>query len=223
MNKKVIWVAVSTSLSLATPAMAQEVAPVDPFSRFHIEALVGYDVTKAGSTTDDDVNEDNDQSIDGLTYGLGAGYDFRFNNFVVGPEAEVTWSTAKTSFHDGDFEGFGLGNVKTNRDFYVGARFGYVVSPTTMIYAKGGYTNAKFDVNNASGTVETNRDIDSDGWRIGAGIEQAISGRAFAKFEYRYSNYKKGELDYRGDFPDGDRFDLDLDRHQLMAGVGLRF
>ena len=142
---------------------------------------------------------------------------------VVGPEAEVTWSTAKTKFDNGDFEGFGIGNVKTNRDLYLGARLGYVVSPSTMVYAKGGYTNAKFDVRNGDGTVVTNRDIDADGWRIGAGIEQAVSNNVFAKLEYRYSNYEKGELDYTGDIPDGQRFDLDLDRHQVVAGVGVRF
>lgn len=221
--KKILFSLAAGTAMASAPAMAQDVAPVDPFSGFHVEALAGYDVSKAGSSVDDDVNEDNDQSIDGLAYGVGAGYDFRFNNFVVGPEAEVTWSTAKTKFDDGDFEGFGIGNVKTNRDLYVGARLGYVVTPKTMIYAKGGYTNAKFDVNNASGTIETNRDIDADGWRIGAGVEQAISNNVFAKVEYRYSNYEKGELDYRGDFPDGDRFNLDLDRHQVMAGVGVRF
>ncbi|HUD30732.1 MAG TPA: outer membrane protein [Novosphingobium sp.] len=221
--KKILFSLAAGTAMASAPAMAQDVAPVDPFSGFHVEALAGYDVSKAGSSIDDDVNEDNDQSIDGFAYGVGAGYDFRFNNFVVGPEAEVTWSTAKTKFDDGDFEGFGIGNVKTNRDLYVGARVGYVVTPKTMIYAKGGYTNAKFDVRNASGTVTTNRDIDADGWRIGAGVEQAISNNVFAKLEYRYSNYEKGELDYTGDFPDGDRFNLDLDRHQVMAGVGVRF
>jgi outer membrane immunogenic protein len=221
--KKILFALAAGTAMASAPAMAQNVAPVDPFSGFHVEALAGYDVSKAGSSVDDDVNEDNDQSIDGFAYGVGAGYDFRAGNFVVGPEAEVTWSTAKTKFDDGDFEGFGIGNVKTNRDLYVGARVGYVVTPKTMIYAKGGYTNAKFDVRNASGTVTTNRDLDADGWRIGAGVEQAISNNVFAKLEYRYSNYEKGELDYRGDFPDGDRFNLDLDRHQVMAGVGVRF
>lgn len=223
MKKILVCLAAGTAMATAAPAFAQDTGPVDPFSSFHVEALGGYDVTKAGSSVDDDVNEDNDQSIDGFTYGVGAGYDFRAGNFVVGPEAEVTWSTAKTKFNDGDFEGFGLGNVKTNRDLYVGARVGYVLSPKTMIYAKGGYTNAKFDVNSTFGTVETNRDIDADGWRIGAGVEQAITNNVFAKVEYRYSNYSKGELDYTGDAPDGRRFDLDLDRHQVMAGVGVRF
>jgi len=221
--KKILVCLAAGSAIASVPAMAQDVGQAEPFEGFHVEGLAGYDVSKAGSSIDDDSSIDNDQSIDGFLYGVGAGYDFKMGNVVVGPEAEVTWSTAKTKFDNGDFEGFGIGNVKTNRDLYLGARLGYVVSPSTMVYAKGGYTNAKFDVRNGDGTVVTNRDIDADGWRIGAGIEQAVSNNVFAKLEYRYSNYEKGELDYTGDIPDGQRFDLDLDRHQVVAGVGVRF
>ncbi|TCM21382.1 outer membrane immunogenic protein [Novosphingobium sp. PhB165] len=222
MKKILLGLAAGTAIA-SVPAMAQDAGARQPFDGFHVDALAGYDVTKAGSSVDDDVNVDNDQSIDGFAFGVGTGYDVRMNNFVIGPEAEVTWSTAKTKFNDGDFEGFGIGNVKSNRDLYLGARVGYVVAPSTMVYLKGGYTNAKFDVRNAVGTVDTKRDIDADGWRIGAGVEQALSSNAFVKLEYRYSNYGKGELDYTGDIPDGQRFNLDLDRHQVMAGVGVRF
>lgn len=132
MKKILVCLALGTAAGTAiasAPAMAQDTGPAQPFSGFHVEALAGYDVTKAGSSVDDDVNVDNDQSIDGFAYGVGAGYDFRSGNLVFGPEAEVTWSTAKTKFNDGDFEGFGIGNVKANRDLYVGARVGYVVTP----------------------------------------------------------------------------------------------
>ena len=222
MKKILVCLAVGSALA-SVPAMAQDAAPAQSFEGAHVEGLVGYDVTKAGSSIDDDASVDNDQSIDGLLYGVGAGYDFRSGNFVFGPEAEVTWSTAKTEFDNGDFEGFGIGNVKANRDLYVGGKVGYVVAPSTMLYAKAGYTNAKFDVRNGDGTVTTRTDIDADGWRVGAGVEQAVSSNVFAKLEYRYSNYEKGELDYTGDMTDGQRFDLDLDRHQVMAGVGVRF
>lgn len=219
--KKIIASLAAASAIAAVPAMAQGTA--EPFKGFHVEGLAGYDVTKAGSSVDDDATVDNDESIDGVVFGVGAGYDFKMGNLVVGPEAEVTWSTAKTSFEDGDFEGFGIGNVKANRDLYVGGRVGYAFTPRTMVYAKGGYTNAKFDVRNGDGTVVTSDDIDADGWRVGAGVEQAVSDNIFAKVEYRYSNYEKGELDFTGDIPDGQRFDLDLDRHQVVAGVGMRF
>lgn len=222
MNKILVCLAAGTALA-SVPAAAQDTAPAGPFQGFHVEGLVGYDVSKAGSSVDDDSTIDNDQSIDGLLYGVGAGYDLNIGKLVVGPEAEVTWSTAKTSFDNGDFEGFGIGNVKTNRDLYIGGRIGVAVMPQTLVYAKGGYTNAKFDIRNGDGTVITSNDIDADGWRIGAGIEQQLSNNVFAKVEYRYSNYEKGEVDFTGDVPDGQRFNLDLDRHQVVAGVGVRF
>ena len=221
--KQILFSLVAGVGMASSPAMAQTAGPTEPFQGFHVEGLAGYDMTRAGSTADDDSDADNDQSIDGLLYGVGAGYDFRMGQVVVGPEAEVSWSTGKTGFDNGDFEGFGVGNVKTNRDLYVGGRIGYAVMPTTMVYAKGGYTNAKFDVRNGDGTVVTNTDIDADGWRVGAGIEQQLGTNMFAKVEYRYSNYEKGELDYTADIPDGERFDLDLDRHQVVAGLGFRF
>ena len=46
--------------------------------------------------------------------------------------------------------------------------------------------------------------------------------KMFLKLEYRYSNYSEGEVDFE-DGDDSDRFDVDLDRHQVMAGVGVRF
>lgn len=193
------------------------------FTGPRVEVLLGYDVTKAGSSVDDDANVDNDQSIEGLLYGIGAGYDFDLGKVVLGAEAEISDSTAKTKFDNGDFEGFGFGHVKANRDLYLGARVGAKVGPEMLLYAKGGYTNAKFDVLSNDGTRELRQDIDLDGWRIGVGAEHRLGKNAFAKLEYRYSKYEEGEIDFDGDIPDSDRFDVDVDRHQVVASVGVRF
>ncbi len=72
-------------------------------------------------------------------------------------------------------------------------------------------------------TVSLDQRLDTDGWRIGAGVETAISENAFAKIEYRYSNYKEAEFDFNGQTPDSSRFRIDTDRHQVVASVGLRF
>lgn len=219
--RKIFFLLATGGALTSVPAVAQQVDST--FTGPRVEAVLGYDVTKAGSSVDDDVNADNDESIDGLLYGVGVGYDFAFGGVVVGAEAELTDSTAKTKFENGDFEGFGFGNVKANRDIYVGARVGARVGPQMLLYAKGGYTNAKFDVVANDGTTELNEDIDADGWRIGAGAEYAMSERTFAKLEYRYSNYREAEIDFRGSIPDSERFDVDLDRHQVVASVGMRF
>jgi len=220
--KKILVCLATGSALVSVPALAQQAD--SSFTGPRVEAILGYDISKAGSTVDDDFNDDNDQSIDGLLYGVGIGYDYDMGSAVIGAEAELTDSTAKTTYNrDGDFEGIGLGRVKAGRDFYVGARAGIKASPQTLVYIKGGYTNARFNVLANDGETRLREKIDTDGWRLGAGVEQKLNSNAFAKLEYRYSNYSKGELDFGRDIPDSERFDLDLDRHQVVASVGYRF
>ncbi len=207
--------------AIAAPAFAQDGETT--FTGPRVEGIIGYDITNAGSSVDDDANQDNDQSIDGLMYGAAVGYDVDLGGVVLGAEAEYTNSTAKTEFENGDFEGFGFGNVRAGRDLYFGARAGVKAAPDMLLYVKGGYTNAKFDILSNDGTTEFNQDIDTDGFRVGAGAEYAISPSSFIKLEYRYSNYSKAEIDFDGDLPDSDRFDVDLDRHQVVASYGFRF
>lgn len=222
--KKLIMILASGTALVAAPAMAQD-ATTEPGSTFtgpRVEAIVGYDINKAGSSIDDGISDRN-QRAKGLLYGVGVGYDVDVGPVVVGAEAELSDSTAKSRFSNGEFAGFGLGNVKANRDLYLGARVGAKVSPNAMIYAKGGYTNAKFDVRNNDGTTTYNQDIDADGWRAGVGAEYAVNKNTYAKLEYRYSNYSKAEVDLNGTLADSQRFDVDTDRHQIVAGVGVRF
>ena len=207
-------------LAAATPAMAQD---GDNFTGFRVEALAGYDVSQAGSDVDNEQNEDDDQSIDGFAYGAGVGYDFNAGGVVLGAEATITDSTAETEFTDGDFEGFGIGNVETGRDIYVGARLGYAVQPDLLLYGKAGYTNARYNVRSSFDGDEYRAKIDTDGFRVGAGLEYALSGNTYAKVEYNYSNYSEAELDFEGEQPDVDLGSIDLDRHQVMAGFGFRF
>ena len=221
MKKTAFLLAAGAIAAIGTPAMAQDA--VNPaFTGPRAEVLLGYDVSKAGSTVDNDENPNDDQSIDGLNYGLGLGFDFAAGGVVLGIEGEYTGSTAKTEFNEGDFEGIGIGNVETGRDLYVGVRAGVLASPDLLVYAKGGYTNASYNIRAQGTTTNLDRDFRTDGYRVGAGAEYALTDNTFAKLEYRYSNYSDAEIDY----DDGGSVevpDVDLDRHQIMAGFGLRF
>lgn len=223
MNTKTILLAAASFAVLSTPAYAQSAE--DNFTGFRLEGVGGYDTSRAGSSIDDDANEDNDQSIDGFIYGAAAGYDFNAGGVVLGVEAELTDSTAKVEVDDGDIEGFGLGRVDTGRDIYLGARLGATVGDSTLVYAKGGYTNARYNVSASFDGEDYASSIDLDGYRIGAGVEQKIGENAYAKLEYRYSNYSDGEIDFEdSSLPDvALDTDIDTDRHQVMAGVGWRF
>ncbi|KLE35824.1 outer membrane protein [Aurantiacibacter luteus] len=227
MKKFAALLAAGTAMAVATPALAQDNST---FTGFRVEALGGYDVSKAGSDVDNDLNDEDDQSIDGFMYGVGVGYDFAFGGVLVGLEGEISDSTAKTEFNDGDLEDLGLGvRVDTGRDLYAGARVGFLAGDNALVYVKGGYTNGRYNLLAADGTNEIETNLDLDGFRVGAGAEYALSENMFIKAEYRYSNYSEGEFDFQNNgFFDDDtgesgRFDADLDRHQVAVGVGLRF
>lgn len=219
MKTTVALLAAASLAAIAAPAAAQDSTAGGAW----IGVIGGYDVSSAGSSVDDDSNDENDQSIEGIGYGLQAGYDFDLGGAIVGIEAEIADSSAEVEFDDGDFEGFGLGTVEAGRDLYIGARIGTMIGSDAMIYAKGGYTNAKYEVVASDGTTDYTADIDTDGFRLGAGLEYGLSSNAFFKLEYRYSNYSDAELDFEGETPDTGSFEIDTDRHQVMAGVGIRF
>ncbi|WP_112380978.1 outer membrane protein [Sphingomonas carotinifaciens] len=205
--------------AVATPALAQSgVNPI--FTGPRVEGTLGWDHVGAGSSVDND-NDGSDQNIDGLLYGGGIGYDFAAGGALLGVEGEITGSTAKSDRRAYDDQ-FGFGRVKTGRDLYVGARAGIMADPATLIYVKGGYTNLKLNVLAGNTNTQTDTGFKLDGWRLGAGAERAISGNTYAKLEYRYSNYNRGQIDYATGATSA-RFDVDTDRHQVVASYGIRF
>lgn len=206
---RTIFLGALAASAIATPAAAQEAAP---FTGAHVEALAGYDALGAG-------NDELDNSKDGFLYGVNAGYDFQFGGVIAGIEGEFTDSTTKIRANDIDVVGDSV-RLNTDRDLYVGGRLGFAVAPSTMIYAKGGYTNARIEARYNDGAGASFRDGTTlDGYRIGAGVEQKFNlfgPSGFVKAEYRYSNYRNldvGNADVN----------TDIDRHQVLAGVGIRF
>ena len=210
----------------ATPAFAQENSP---FTGFRVEAVGGYDTLRSGERDDgtETSEDEGDESIDGVTYGVGAGFDFDLGGVVAGVEAEYSDSTGDQD-SDETIDGINFtSRIGTGRDIYVGGRLGFLVSPTTMIYGKAGYTNTNLDVEVAGDGEEFQFGGNIDGWRLGAGIEQTFGTNAYGKIEYRYSNYNNLDISDDFDFDDFDEDDLDtdidLDRHQVVAAIGLRF
>lgn len=195
--------ATALAFAIATPAMAQD----GPFAGGRVEALVGYDNLRSGGRGDS-------EGQDGVSYGGQLGYDFQRGNIVYGIEGEATDATTSGRSYNSFATGDRL-SVEAGRDLYVGGRIGYMISPVALIYGKAGYTNARVESRYQATTTSPNELIDKanlDGFRLGAGLEYKLTPNTFVKGEYRYSNY--GGVD---------GYDIDLDRHQLMAGLGLRF
>lgn len=177
--RKIILPALAGTIALAAgPAFAQG---AQPFNGGHVEAITGYDHISDGD--------------DGILYGVGAGYDFRTGNVVLGIEGEVLESTA----------GECVGNtcVDASRDFYIGGRIGGVVNDNLLIYGKVGYSNARVEITQGNTEAHTNL----DGIRAGAGVEWLIPNSPLSlRAEYRYTNYELG-----------------VERHQGTLGLAFRF
>lgn len=208
----------------AAAAQAQEAPPPAPpaegvFSGPRVGAILGYDKLQPGSSEDSDIAGD-DEGADGLLYGGEIGYDWQRGRLVFGAEAEIAGSTAKVG--NPARANLGFGRVKAGRDLYVGGRIGTTLSPTTLVYAKAGYTNARIDLTASDGTTETGGHFNLDGYRLGLGVERALSPRTYAKIEYRYSNYGDARFEYASG-GNTNNFGIDTDRHQIAAGVGFRF
>lgn len=220
-----ITAAALLTLGVATPALAQDgpppPAPSDKtFNGPRVGVILGYDKLQPGRGPNSDI--DSNRKADGLTYGGDVGYDVDLGRFVIGAEGEVTGSTAKVSNAPRSAGALGYGRVKEGRDLYAGARVGVKVTPQTLLYAKGGYTNARLDLTANDGTVTTGNHYNLDGYRVGAGVERAIGRRTYAEVEYRYSNYGSARLEYANG-GNTSNFDVDTDRHQIAVGLGVRF
>ena len=148
-----------------------------------------------------------DDREDGIVYGVGVGYDVALGKrLVAGLEAD--FDLADTEFER--VAGNTRVEARARRDIALSARLGARLGDRLLLYGKAGYTNARIaGVLIANGTAGTTREefaANGDGLRLGAGVEFALGAHAYAKSEYRYSNYES-----------------DVTRHQLLAGFGYRF
>ncbi|QNE31971.1 porin family protein [Sphingomonas sp. NBWT7] len=215
--RNLILATLAATTILAVPAAAQDAGP---FTGPRAGVIFGYDALRPGDTQDSLIR--GDQGSDGFLYGGDLGYDVAFNGLVVGVEGEITGSTGRVTNDPRDPNDFGFGRVKAGRDLYIGGRIGFIATPTTLIYGKVGYTNARLDLTRDDTRTETGRNFNLDGFRVGAGVEQSLTPRTYAKLEYRYSNYGDARLNYPNGASTG-TFGVDTDRHQVAAGVGFRF
>jgi len=185
----------------ATPVAAQETVSQEngsPWTGFRVEGLAGYDSAR--------IQSDNDG---GLVYGVGVGYDFQTGRAVLGIEAEATDSTRRGCTTDFIFINDAF-CARAGRELSIGLRAGVLVSPRVLLYAKAGYTNARFNVDYDDGTPAGTNNFsynqNLDGIRVGGGAEFRVGGNAFVRLEGRYSNYEFGG-----------------DRGQIVSAFGFRF
>jgi outer membrane immunogenic protein len=189
MRKYQIALLCAATASVTLPSIAEA---ADPFSGFRLEAVGGLDRAQADH-----------HKNDGFLYGGAAGYDVAAGRVRFGPELEVTGSTEKAC----DDTPIGRDCMQPGRDIFVGGRVGVVATPKLLVYGKAGYTNAWITDRIDAGPADRfSISDDRSGYRVGAGVEYAMSRRLFVKTEYRYSHYTGN-----------------MSRNQIVGGLGFRF
>lgn len=201
----------------STPAMAQDAGGA------RVEFTAGYDNTSGKISYSDSADPTGDfsesESSSGAVFGGTIGYDLAISNKAfVGVEGSVDFADNKRC---GEVFGSDAACFSVKRSYAVGGRVGAYVAEFARVYVGAAYANGKARVSYTDDLDATNNFSLSDsrgGIRFSGGIEAQIAGNFYTKAEYRYTNYK----DYK--VSDGtEALSLGFDRHQVLAGLGVRF
>lgn len=210
------FIGTALAILIAAPAAAQTAGAIQSSGR--VEARFGWDRGEFKTELRDplvDISEKNGKS--GVTYGIEAGYDYVTDSrFLVGGYVGVEGSSIKdcatTPFGERDC-------LKGGRNFTVGARAGYVTDQG-VVYLKGGYSNGqlKFEAEDFVDDERVRFKDNHGGFHLGAGGEVMVTNNVYGKLEYVFTNYSSDKFD------DGITYaKFRPQRHQLVAGIGLRF
>ena len=226
---RTVTIIAALSAAYATPVLAQsyplqdggaEYGAVENVSGLRIEPRIGYDrvITELNVETATD-SASVREGKSGVTYGGEVGYDTVVNaGTVLGIYGGIDGSSAEQCFPDG----FGAQTcLKPGRNLTAGVRAGYLLNPTTLLYIKGGYSNGqiRFDYTDRQFPQDNVRASDTlSGFHAGAGVQAGFGRNFYGKLEYVYTDYNGYEI------VDGsDKASLDFSRHQIVAGLGVRF
>jgi outer membrane immunogenic protein len=103
------------------------------------------------------------------------------------------------------------GSLDHNYSWAIGGRLGYLVTPSTLLYGTGGYTQADFDVSDLGSKTFA-------GFFVGGGVETFLRQSWTLKLEYRYSQFESET------FADGPvTFDIDPSMHTARLVLSYKF
>jgi outer membrane immunogenic protein len=154
----------------------------------------------------------------GVVYGGEIGYDYNLGVASVGLYAGIQGaSTKECSEVYAEVETC----AEAGRNITLGARAGVNVTPSTLLYVKGGYSNGQLRmkfIDHVDSAKSFGVNEDMDGYHLGAGAQMTFLSGLYAKLEYvrtDYSDYKitSGSATLKGG----------IDRDNVIFAVGMRF
>lgn len=211
MFKSIITLA---ALAVAAPTLAQD-ASSTLFNGPFIGVQGGWQQDRQSLTVTDSTGVSKaSQNKDGFGYGGQIGYDFRLTpQVVLGAEVDLTGRTGKSFLSGSDLE------LKQGRTIAATARLGYIVGSQGLVYARGGYANARYTLRNATNEISENR----DGFQVGAGYEQQLMRNVSARIEYAYSQFGNDNQPGLAADLGATEAKLKYSRNEVKAGLNFRF
>lgn len=221
------------------------VAPAFSWTGFYIGAEAGYGWAKNDFSNSYDPlfpttlsSADAHFNLDGGMVGGQIGYNYQFNNIVVGVEADAAW--ADISGSGSYFNGVASSCIQSNDPCNskidalgtITARLG-VAFDRILVYAKGGAAWAS--VSHSAGNTDVlfpafsyHADADTTrwGWTVGGGVEYAFTNNWSAKIEYNYIDLGSYDVSFNfvpGTFINPYVATVDQSVQVLKAGVNYRF
>jgi outer membrane immunogenic protein len=216
--KKLLLTALAFTALIAGPATAADVAapvykappplaPIYSWTGFYVDVGWGYGTWAADTTICSFpaclplFPTAQTQGGRGWFGTVSAGFDYQFSDRIVaGVLADYDFASIKGTIQD---PGPTTGGTETMRAAWaVGARIGWLVTPSVLTYVNGGWTGSRWSGSNLSLTfvgfggqpASTTPGFTTNGWFIGGGIEVMFAPGWFWKNEYRYADYNTTNL-----------------------------
>ena len=120
------------------------------------------------------------------------GYNYQYNKFVFGAEADINYTSLDASNGPVDADLNLLGSVT--------ARLGYTPIERLLVYGEGGYGFGRVELSAATGS-ETNF---HSGYVVGGGAEYAVTDHILTGVEYNYTDLQSEDFNLGGTSPSAD-------------------
>ena len=218
--------ALAADLAVPSPGVAIPVAETPfSFAGAYFGAAVGYGW---GSTSHEYIGgpgggaPSGNSDPDGVLGGVYAGYNFQWNNIVVGFEGDIEAADLNGSYTDKS----GItstGSADMSWDASIRARLGAAFG-RSLLYATGGIAFAGYDFEGGPlpkpvccGYSDT-----LTGWTVGAGWDFAVAPRWITRFEYRYTDYGGTSEKLKPTYP-GTKMRTENTTSVVRLGVAYKF
>lgn len=220
--KKTVFAAAAVAILTATAAEAADLmlmqpepmaysAPAFSWTGFYVGANAGY----GWGTVDTSIPGAPNYNIKGFGGGLHGGYNYDLGGFVVGAEADFSFSDLNYT------EAFGgaTSSLRVENFGSIRARVGLPVD-RFMPYVTGGFAYGTGSFNASQGALSFSERQTHTGWTIGAGAEYAVTDNVLVRAEYLYTDL--GTKNYLSGLGGGG-VDANVNFSTLRAGISYKF